>query len=130
MKLAALEAAVNALELTFADIAAVRIAEETWRRTLIASRRRLEQQGRHVAQLIGELDDDGRRSDDLRDLRSEFSRMRSVIAHHWATWPVIKIAPDDRGYIQSAKVAYSANNAFFHIARTTIQTLRARGTLS
>jgi hypothetical protein len=52
------------------------------------------------------------------EFRVEFSRMRSALALHLASWPVVLIKPDDPRYRTSIYAARAGYRAFFEWVRS------------
>ena len=52
--------------------------------------------------------------------RSEFSKMRSAMAYHQASWPIVSIKPDDAGYIASVAALREANRHFISWVRAAL----------
>lgn len=46
------------------------------------------------------------------NFRTEFSKMRSAVAHHQASWPIVAINHDDAGYVASETATRAACHNF------------------
>jgi hypothetical protein len=60
----------------------------------------------------------------LRPFQSEFSRMRSTMALHHASWPIVMIDLDDQDYLASAMALRESNSRFIGWVRTAVSASR------
>jgi hypothetical protein len=52
--------------------------------------------------------------------RSEFSKMRSAMAYHQASWPIVSIRPEDPDYLASVRSLREANRTFISWAKAAL----------
>ena len=105
----ALRLAADELARIHAEIVALsKRSDDSWRRELIALRRRLQQKIVDVSQLVETLPE----GEGLRQLRAALSRMRSNVALHQANWPAVAIDRGDAGYKSSVSEVRAANTDF------------------
>jgi hypothetical protein len=52
--------------------------------------------------------------------RGEFSKMRSAMAYHQASWPIVSIKPDDPDYLLSVRALREANRHFIGWVRAAL----------
>lgn len=83
-----------------------------WRQRTVQYRRLLQTDIAKLAAAIRTLDDCETTKADGRLFRTELSTLRSFVAEHQATWPVVTIDPDDPEYKRSVVNLRAANDRF------------------
>ena len=83
-----------------------------WRQRTVRYRRLLQSDIAKLAIAIRALDDSEATRADGRLFRAELSALRSCVAEHQATWPVVTIDPDDDEYNRSVVGLRAANDRF------------------
>jgi hypothetical protein len=115
---------LDALEKIQADLAAVAGRTDDGRRhDLIQLRRLLSTQIALVGQVCEPLFEAG--SEDHRQFRQYYSKMRSAAALHQAEWPAVRLGEFDDEYRRSAIGVRTANRAFVAWLRQKLESISA-----
>ncbi|QNA84177.1 hypothetical protein G4G27_09405 [Sphingomonas sp. So64.6b] len=113
---------LEALEKIQADLAALAKRTDDGRRhELIQHRRLLSTQIAVLGELCEPLFEAG--SEDHRQFRQYYSKMRSATALHQAEWPAVRLGEFDEGYRRSASGVHAANQAFVTWLRQKLESL-------
>jgi len=112
-------AAIDLLEASFAQ--AVKLGDDNFiehRKEVIQLRRVILEQNSAIAALCDEAfgNSEGREA-----FRAAFSKMRSAMAHHQASWPVVSINFESLDYIASLQAMRDANRNFITWVRSALK---------
>lgn len=109
--------AVNTLEVALAQSAKLGNNLNEHRKEVVQLRRVILAQN----SVIGSLCDEAFEKPERREaFRREFSQMRSAMAFHQASWPVVAVDLENPDYIASVNSVRDANRRFITWVRTTL----------
>ncbi|MEI9852131.1 MAG: hypothetical protein WDN24_16235 [Sphingomonas sp.] len=122
--------AFDALERTLHDIELVaRRSDAERKRDLIVQRRLLAERMTAVQQLAHAPGSPFAREPEALEFHRQFSKMRSAVALHQATWSVVLIDDAPQEYLDSSRSASDAVRAFLLWARGVLRALQPGGAL-
>lgn len=110
--------AIAALEAAF--VQAAELGKDNFlehRKEVVELRRLIAGQNASIASLC---DDAFAEPETRQAFRNEFSKMRSAMALHQASWPVVSIAFDNPDYLSSLTLMQEAHRNFIRWARTAL----------
>ena len=97
-----------------------------WKREFIEMRRQLQVKLTVVATAADRCEKIKADPNAAAQLREGWTKMRSALALHQASWPAVRIDRADAGYLDSVSKTRTTNWAFVELARKTITEARLR----
>lgn len=93
---------------------------ERWEWAVLDLRRQLQVQLTRISELARTCAPLQGNEEQMRNYRDAFSRMRTAVALHQASWPVVDISHREQAYLDSVANARAATAAFFAAAEKAL----------